>query len=66
MTHTEKVPSVPETIICEKDADGVRCDGGHGALGHPAVWYSFDGQDEVQCGYCGRLFVKERGAELAE
>lgn len=49
----------PETIKCDKDADGVSCDGGGGPLGHPLVWYSFDGQDSVECGYCDRLFVKK-------
>lgn len=50
---------VPEIIVVEDDADGVKCDGGNGALGHPVVWYSFDGQDSVECGYCDRLFVKD-------
>ena len=53
-THT------PEIIVVEDSADGVKCDGGNPALGHPLVWYSFDGQDAVECGYCDRLFVKER------
>jgi len=50
----------PETIIVENDADQVCCDGGNGALGHPMVWYSFDGKKLVECGYCDRAFVKER------
>lgn len=49
----------PETIIVDNDADEVSCDGGGGALGHPKVWYSFDGGDEVECGYCDRLFTKK-------
>lgn len=48
----------PEIIEVGKDADGVSCDGGGGALGHPKVWYSFDGTKEVECGYCDRQFVK--------
>ncbi len=36
------------------------CDGGGGALGHPKVWYSFDDGDVAECGYCDRMFVKER------
>lgn len=52
----------PETIIVDNDADEVCCDGGAGALGHPVVWYSFDGRDSVQCGYCDRHFVKKRAA----
>jgi uncharacterized Zn-finger protein len=50
----------PETIQVDDDADQVSCDGGGGALGHPKVWYSFDGADSVECGYCDRLFTKER------
>ena len=52
----------PEIIIVSDDTDEVCCDGGNGALGHPMVWYSFDGQDRVECGYCDRCFVKERAA----
>lgn len=51
---------VPEKIIVDNDTDQVSCDGGGGALGHPQVWYSFAGQDFVECGYCDRLFVKKR------
>ncbi len=48
----------PETIEVERDADGVSCDGGGGALGHPKVWYSFDGKNQVECMYCDRVFVR--------
>jgi len=51
---------MPEIITVDADADQVMCDGGGGALGHPNVWYTFDKQDKVECGYCDRLFVKER------
>ena len=51
-------PNAPEIIQVEQDADGVMCDGGGGALGHPQVWYIFDGKDSVQCMYCDRLFIK--------
>ncbi|MGB4108171.1 MAG: zinc-finger domain-containing protein [Alphaproteobacteria bacterium] len=54
-----QVPA-PEIIAVDSDADGVSCDGGGGALGHPKVWYSFDAGDEVECGYCDRLFAKGR------
>ncbi len=49
----------PETIVIDGDADEVSCDGGGGVLGHPKVWYSFDGRESVECGYCDRLFVKQ-------
>ena len=48
----------PEVIVVSADSDEVACDGGGGALGHPKVWYSFSGQNEVECGYCDRKFVK--------
>ncbi|MCB9983761.1 MAG: zinc-finger domain-containing protein [Rhodospirillales bacterium] len=51
--------STSEIIPVPNDADGVSCDGGGGALGHPKVWYGFDGGTAVECSYCDRLFVKE-------
>ena len=50
----------PEIVIVPADVDEVRCDGGNGALGHPAVWYSLDRDDTAECGYCGRRFVRAR------
>lgn len=47
-----------ETIKVKSDVDQVVCDGGGGPLGHPQVWYSFDGKSAVSCHYCGRKFVK--------
>ncbi len=35
----------------------VMCDGGGGALGHPKVWYELGAEGEVECQYCGRVFV---------
>lgn len=55
--------SAPETILIDDDVDEVSCDGGGGALGHPMVWYTFDKQDAVSCGYCDRLFLKKRAAD---
>ena len=52
----------PEIIQVKQDAHQVSCDGGGGALGHPKVYYSFDGKDEVVCGYCDRLFTKLKHA----
>ena len=56
----------PEVIVVENDVDEVSCDGGGGALGHPKVWYSFDGADLAECKYCDRVFVKKRSKKLAE
>lgn len=51
--------NIPETIAVDPHADGVSCDGGNGALGHPKVWFGFDGQNSVECPYCDRLFIRE-------
>ena len=53
-------PARPAAEIIEvpAHADEVMCDGGHDILGHPQVWYSFDGAQEASCYYCGRKFVK--------
>ena len=60
MTMAEtQAGQTPEIIIVDDAADGVKCDGGGGALGHPVVWYSFDKQPYKDCGYCDRRFVKE-------
>ncbi len=48
----------PEIIIVDPDEETVACDGGGGALGHPLVYYSFGDQAAVDCGYCGRRFVR--------
>jgi uncharacterized Zn-finger protein len=45
----------------------VACDGGGGALGHPKVWYEMGSDHEVECLYCGRVFVQDtHGASLSE
>lgn len=53
------VDQAPEVIEISSDADEVSCDGGGGTMGHPKVWYTFDGQSRVECGYCDRLFLKK-------
>jgi len=51
----------PEIFLVPESTQQVYCDEG-GALGHPKVYYTFDGQDEVVCGYCDRLFTKKNVA----
>ncbi len=43
----------------------VRCDGGGGALGHPAVYLKFKGEAEIVCPYCSAKFILAEGAETA-
>jgi NADH dehydrogenase (ubiquinone) Fe-S protein 6 len=57
--------TTPETINIPEGTDEVCCDGGSGPLGHPLVFYSFDGKNSVSCGYCGRLFVKSQSKKSA-
>ena len=59
-TNTPQPVETGEIITIDNAADEVACDGGGGALGHPRVFYSLDGQSSVECRYCGRIFVKER------
>ncbi len=49
----------PEIIEVDADTDEVSCDGGGGALGHPKVWYVFDDENTVECGYCDREFIRK-------
>jgi uncharacterized Zn-finger protein len=55
------VPSKPsepvETIYV--DDHRVACDGGGGALGHPKVWYEMGDEGQVECLYCGRLYIQK-------
>lgn len=48
----------PEIIQVPHHAHQIYCDEG-GALGHPKVYYTFDGGEEIVCGYCDRLFTKK-------
>ena len=54
----------PEIIEVDPDEETVACDGGGGALGHPVVYYTFGDRTAVDCGYCGRRFVR-RSASAA-
>lgn len=62
----------PEILLVDREAERIACNGSGAnknsaapALGHPKVWYTFHGQDEVVCGYCDRLYTKipQRGAK---
>lgn len=48
----------PEVFLVPEDMHQVSCNGMGGALGHPKVYYTFEGQDQVTCGYCDRVFTK--------
>lgn len=50
----------PEIITVSAKVDQVMCDGGGGPLGHPTVYYTFDGKEMIECLYCDRQFVKAK------
>ena len=47
--------------IVEADGAVVRCDGGGGALGHPAVYLNMGDKEAIDCPYCSRRFVRKAG-----
>ena len=49
-----------DVIKVSLETETICCDGGQDGLGHPAVYDSFDIQDKVVCGYCGKIYVKEK------
>ena len=53
-------PEPPEVI--EISGKSVACDGGGGALGHPKVFLTLDGDGNVECPYCDRMFVQAKTA----
>ena len=48
------------TIKVSAETETICCDGGQDGLGHPAVYYSFDNQDKVVCGYCVKFILKKK------
>ncbi|HJO72109.1 MAG TPA: zinc-finger domain-containing protein [Rhodospirillales bacterium] len=45
------------------ETESVRCDGGGGPLGHPAVYLKFKGEADIVCPYCSRTFILAEGAD---
>ncbi len=55
MTAPKDHRKAVETLVVE--GHRVACDGGGGALGHPKVWYEMGDEGEVECLYCGRVYM---------
>ncbi len=60
MANSVSSPIISNPVMVEANASGVKCNGGNAALGHPEVYYSFDGGSEITCGYCGQVFMKTK------
>ena len=52
-----------EIVIVDLDTETICCDGGQDGLGHPAVYYTFNGENKIICSYCSKTFVKNRDLE---
>ena len=48
-----------ETIKVGPDTETICCDGGEDGLGHPAVYYTFNNENKIVCGYCGKIFIRK-------
>jgi uncharacterized Zn-finger protein len=51
------------TEIFHVDDTTVGCDGGGGALGHPKVFLNIGKSGEVDCPYCSRRYILNKGAK---
>ena len=49
-----------ETIKVGQDIETICCDGGEDSLGHPAVFYTFNNDEKIICGYCGKIYIREK------
>ena len=49
-----------DIIKVEPNIQTISCDGGEDSLGHPTVYYTFNGQDKIVCGYCGKIYIKNK------
>ena len=60
MNNSKREIPPAEIIPVPHHVEEVACDGGNEAMGHPRVYYRFDGLEKVVCGYCDREFVKTK------
>ena len=47
-----------EIVKVDADTETICCDGGEDGLGHPAVYYTFNNENKIVCGYCGKIFIR--------
>ena len=53
-----------ENIIkVDKKIETICCDGGQDGLGHPAVYYNFDENEQIVCSYCNKKYLREKKDE---
>ena len=59
MSDTKAMEMKKEVVKIDPHIETICCDGGEDSLGHPAVYYSFDGNKKIVCSYCGKTFIKK-------
>ena len=52
-----------EIVTVDPSTKTICCDGGQDGLGHPAVYYTFNGEGKIICSYCSKTFIKEKNIE---
>lgn len=60
--NTSPAPGRSPVETIAVDSPVVACDGGGGALGHPRVYLNMGEKHEIDCPYCGRLYILKEGA----
>mgnify|MGYP001268440035 FL=1 len=55
----EKKEKEYEIEYVSASTDKIMCDGGNEELGHPAVYFKIDKNQEVVCNYCNKKFIKK-------
>ena len=50
-------------IKVDPNIETICCDGGQDGLGHPAVYYTFNDENEIVCSYCSKIFTKKKNVE---
>ena len=49
-----------DIIEVDPKTETICCDGGEDSLGHPSVYYTFNSEDKIICGYCGKIFIRKK------
>ena len=49
-----------DEVMVDPNTETICCDGGQDSLGHPAVYFTFNGQNTIVCNYCGKTYIKEK------
>ena len=48
-----------DIVKVDPKTETISCDGGEDGLGHHAVYYTFNNENEIVCGYCGKIFIRK-------